>query len=250
MEYWLNEIDNQKKTHKNKFKDNTPRLPVKISDPHQQTAAWIIEHKKIWANMHKIHLNESRFSRQINDSPQKANSSKSSKNKNKSEAFFAKQTSRRRTQCYEELDAKTQLLINYARIDAITNTKLDKMFESKNPKKLFSSFASIFAKTDKTKECPDKREKKQSDDAFLSISNDISRYSKSSLAYSFQSRKRRHSWPRCKSDNLNLNNNNRKLRLYYQEQARKQRQMQIKKQYNHPDYELWFEHREEFVNLV
>jgi hypothetical protein len=268
MEYWLNEIDNQKEMRKNRTEYLDPKLPDKASDPRQQTAAWIIQHRKIWINMHKINFNTfnspkySTFAQTNTNKPRKKSiiqmtlkkfNQKSlpntMKTKNKNEALFIKQTSRRRSQCYEELDAKTQLLINYARIDAIANSKLDKMLDSSQTKKIVSSFSSFFAKKIK-KQGSSSAQQLENKSPIFNNNNESCDLSKLSMILLAQPRKRRHSWPRCKSDNLNTNIYNRELRTFYHKKERRQRQINKSKNNNYPEFELWFDHREEFINIV
>lgn len=267
MEYWLNEIDNQKKMRKQNYSENLDsKLPEKASNPRQQTAAWIVQHRKMWITMHKINLNPSSTPKHTTYAQYNTNKTRKSiinitlnkfnqkrlpsnlKTKIKNEAIFMKQTSRRKSQCYEDLDAKTQLLINYARIDAITNSKLDKMLDLNKTKKFVSGLTSFFVKKSE-KEHSNARQRDNKSPIFYN-KNESSDLSKLSIIISSHARKRSQSWPRCKSDYPNTSIQNRELRTFYHKMERKQRQINKIKNNNYPEFELWFDHREEFMNIV
>lgn len=268
MEYWLRHIDNQKLSKKSRLENANPKLPDKISDSRQQTAAWIIEHKKIWTNTHKVRLKDDTtrltgFSRQTPNLITNAQSKKiknehqsfiqtlrnfnlanfGNSNKTSKEAIFIKKSPRRRSQLFEELDTQHQLVINYARIDAIANSRLNKIIkESNNPKKLVSNVTSLFKNTNNND-----LSNLRFEEAYMTCSkNELNEQTQTIRAL----RKRRHSWPRCKTDNLKLNAYNRNLRYNYHRQEQKQRHIKMLNQLNYPDFELWFEHRDEFINLV
>lgn len=264
MEYWLSQIDNRKKVNNNEVCN--AKLPKKLTDPRQQTAAWIVEHKKIWSNMHRPIVNDSKITKRKNSIASKNSNAQFNRKKErkplkldsesakhrKTDALFLKQTTRRRTQCFEELDTHTQLLINYARIDAISNSKLDKLLESKIFKKSYFPFFNkkkkeVFTPKNSTRT----RHEMVASQNLYNSKNAISElYSKSCQIIPSYARKRRHSWPRCKSDNLLLTYYNRELRVFFRKQDKKLKEMNKKKLKIIPDYELYYEHREEFDNLV
>ena len=149
MEFWLNHIDRQKLEQKNYYHTLfNPTLPEATADSKQATAAWIIEHRKLWTNMHKHDFksftisstsnskikvdasgrivkenvnNERRYFKNSNllNRLKKLNPLKSVNNKN--------QTKYNKAQLLKDLDCQTQLLIDYARIDAITNKTFNKL---------------------------------------------------------------------------------------------------------------------------
>ena len=156
MEYWLNYVDEQKIARKNreKYMPN-PQLPDKVTNPRQATEAWVIEHRKLWQNAQKKREKEkanrhddSKFNyllkSRIKQNLINPNDNFSNQNDNIQDILlkpFRKlidfKSSRHnnsrfnsrfnhKTRLFQELDAKTQLLINYARIDAVTNAKFNK----------------------------------------------------------------------------------------------------------------------------
>jgi hypothetical protein len=137
LEYWLKHVDKQKLEQKNFYYAMfNPTLPEACSDSKQATAAWIIEHRKIWTNMHRQD-----FKSFTNVTPAFLPAAKLSKpkvfinrlkkmNPLKSPHVSSVENQRsynKKVQILKDLDCKTQLLIDYARIDAITNSSFNKM---------------------------------------------------------------------------------------------------------------------------
>lgn len=64
MEFWLKHVDKQKAALKrsqyNAANNVTPVLPDIGTDPKQATAAWILEHRKIWTSMNRVRVKSGR----------------------------------------------------------------------------------------------------------------------------------------------------------------------------------------------
>jgi hypothetical protein len=265
MEFWLNHIDKQKLEQKNYYHTLfNPTLPEACSDSRQATAAWIIEHRKLWINMHKHDLksftasstlkpkvdssgrilkgnNEKRFFKNSNliTRLKKLNPLKSVNNKN--------QTKYNKAQLLKDLDCQTQLLIDYARIDAITNKTFNKLnitypttsgitskqntavdINNNNNKKqthvcdnfetnpastscVVNNFVSNTVDDDGDGGC-DNFEVKYIDNDSLMIKENYKLAEKYINSY----RRRSHSWPRCKFDNRNhMSNYERLIKLNF-----------------------------------
>lgn len=285
MEFWLKHVDNQKLARKRRFSlSYNAKLPDAVSNPHEATAAWVLQHKKVWTNMKQaprranntnllfsntnnetlFSLANSRKSPMFKNyqergelftkllSPFKKNKAESRAKRN--EAMFAKQMSRRKSNQFEDLDYKTQLLINYARIDAINNTKftskptisaimpgigfnnqntlsvpggggLLSRQSSSNTKKSKQNGSNSSSRLNVNQAGGSEGSKQQTPSDNRSRSSiDEEFYIKMITA----NRRRRHSWPRCKSDHLHMNNFSRELRMLHyrkqlkQSEARKQ----------------------------
>lgn len=163
MEYWLNYVDEQKlvRKHRETYVHN-PQLPVAKQDSKQSTAAWVIEHRKIWQNTQKKrdkeksklecsdekstkynYLLKSRLKQSLQNPVANINEGRASLLNSFLTPFRRRirslnlrksgQKSNNKTKLFQELDAKTQLLINYARIDAITNVRFNKFSQNPNP---------------------------------------------------------------------------------------------------------------------
>jgi hypothetical protein len=287
MEFWLKHVDNQKLARKRRFSlSYNAKLPDAVSNPHEATAAWVLQHKKVWTNMKQtprrahnntnllfsnnetlFNLANSRKSPMFKNyqergelftkllSPFRKNKAESRAKRN--EAMFAKQMSRRKSNQFEDLDYKTQLLINYARIDAINNTKF-------TSKPTISAIMPGIGFNQNTLSVPggggggggllSRQSSSNTKKSKQNGSNSSSRLnvnqaggsegskqhtpsdnrSRSSIDEEFYikmitaNRRRRHSWPRCKSDHLHMNNFSRELRMLHyrkqlkQSEARKQ----------------------------
>lgn len=164
-------------------------------------------------------------------------------------------TQRRKSQLFEELDAKTQLLINYARVDAIANSKLSKFsellfsgqalglmsstgggataagVESHTPR-LHNKSSLTNSKTRLESSVSNQKingaaatTNEQVEDTSFTTTNSRHAFDENSLATRqlmthalfnllLNNRRRRHSWPRCKLDNLQYHNFNREVRLF------------------------------------
>jgi hypothetical protein len=170
LTYWLNHVENRNK--KERDIENWPQqLPAACADSKQATAAWVVQHRKLWSNLHnrpKIRQHQQQQQQQatanstdgnqasdvvINSHPRlfKMNVKQSAQNvallnrimkpfrggrrnnvpqlnaskKNSKLHFHQKNFTAYKNQpnrLVEELDTSTQLLINYARIDAIDAT--------------------------------------------------------------------------------------------------------------------------------
>ncbi len=168
MEYWLNYVDEQKIARKNREKYvPNPQLPDKVTNSRQATEAWVIEHRKLWQNAQKKREKEkanrhddSKFNyllkSRIKQNLINQNDNFLNQNENIQDILLrpfrklidlksSRQNNSRfnsrfnhKTRLFQELDAKTQLLINYARIDAVTNARFNKF--SSSPQAFTSSY--------------------------------------------------------------------------------------------------------------
>ena len=246
MEYWLNHVDRQKLEQKNYYHTMfNPTLPEACSNSKQATAAWIIEHRKIWTNMHKhdfksftastpTHLN-----RKIKGSKTKQSSGK----KNQKGGLFRQinfinnlkqmtllkgvarvnsNQSRNKAQMLTDLDCKTQLLIDYARIDAITNNTFNKLHLFNNNNASLntnssdikqSSFKTVSIYKNKqydivsdiemqeTKALNDEVNSSSGVDNYDSLNNKKQKLRLTEKLIKNSFRRRSYSWPKCKYDN-------------------------------------------------
>jgi hypothetical protein len=260
LEYWLKHIDKQKalKNQQNSIQLE-PQLPETTTDRKQATAAWVIQHRKLWNAMTKLR-NNAFFFGNTDGGPKSAKKEYSNKNanettrtninspndSNRNQLFRivrnpfrrsqtnnsrdfnskAKKANRKKSQLFEELDAQTQLLINYARVDAITNVKFKKLFQNANQARKRSKLNS---RASLALTIP--IESLLSSDIFggkLSVGRHSIEQVHSLLVSMRQlSAKRRFTWPRCKSDNLRLTGTNRVLRSYYFKQQKRQQKSKI-----------------------
>ena len=148
MEFWLNHVDKQKLERKNVYYALfNPTLPEACSDSREATAAWVIEHRKMWTNLHKHDFKSFTISSPINTKLQKGSNKMPTKLDKNDKSFWTRskflmdhfkklnllksvnnknKSNYNKTQLLQELECQTQLLIDYARIDAITHNTFNK----------------------------------------------------------------------------------------------------------------------------
>lgn len=212
MDYWLEQVDKQKLAQsKNNYL--LPKLPDAVTDSRQATEAWIFEHQKIWRNLKKTRNNplawpnrnyylpvyerltptinlESKFHKPLLDRF-KFFKRKSEQTKKQ---LVIKTPIRKKSAAHIELDENTQLLINYARIDA-KDLKIGRTLLPMREKNKRDGF--------KTKTKIDES------------SNDTNKMHSILIKMFLNNRRRRHSWPRCKADYTFFNSLNKDLRHKY-----------------------------------
>ncbi|CAF0705790.1 unnamed protein product [Brachionus calyciflorus] len=212
LEYWLQQVDKQKLAQSKQYFMSNPKLPEIVSDSKQSTAAWVHEHQKVWRNSKRTnYLNRNFEINNLEKLPKKFNVpinessemnffgkipflNRKKNNVSKNEKFLMRQSTRRKSAYYEELDANTQLLINYARVDAN-----DSKFEVVNSLG-FNKFK---------RKSPSETANKHNQQILDETSTD---YNKMMTNAYFINRRRRHSWPRCKADYSFYNSINKDLR--------------------------------------
>jgi hypothetical protein len=254
LEYWLKHIDKQKalKNQQNSIQLE-PQLPETATDRKQATAAWVLEHRKLWNAMTKLRNNAFFFGnadggsksakkeyvgKNVNETTRTNMNNPNDTNRYKLFRIIhnpfrrsqtnnkTKKANRKKSQLFEELDAQTQLLINYARVDAISNVKFKKIFHHANEARKRSKLNS---KASLALSIP--IESLLSTNIFggkLSVGRHSIEQIHSLLVSMRQlSAKRRYTWPRCKSDNLRLTGTNRVIRSYYFKHQKRQKNLRM-----------------------
>jgi len=163
LEFWLDHIDQQKQKRERYYYEKfNPTLPEAFTTSKENTAAWIIEHRKVW-QYHYNNANKNKYlSAPTNQQQYRINRAtkvtrlqhgdttpptgtanfvmrsintintllgRRAKSKRPVKRFNCASSKMVR----DDMDAKTQLLISYARIDAISNTKFSKLASKSSP---------------------------------------------------------------------------------------------------------------------
>lgn len=231
MEYWLQHVDRQKLAQKNQqhYVFNNPKLPEQSTDPKQATAAWILEHRQIWAHMKRSknnaflinqrnnefvglenmmtisfnNFNENRKNLTSQQTNQAIVGRILTKFKSRKGFFAFKQNeeSRKTHLLYEGLDAKAQLLINYPRFEATSANVKSKTLNGQHHDEISLTHSKSIHEQENTALC-DQANSTQTMQMFL-------------INMFLLNRKRRHSWPRCKLDYVQFQNYSKDIRMYY-----------------------------------
>lgn len=212
LDYWLQQVDKQKLAQ-SKSNYVLPKLPDAVTDSRQATEAWIFEHQKIWRNLKKTRNNPLAWPNRNYYLPiyERLTPTMNPENnlhkplldrfnifKRKSERtkrqLAIKTPNRKKSAAHIDLDENTQLLINYARIDA-KDSKAGRI---------------LLPLRDKSKADYSKTKTKIEE-----ASNDNAKMHSILTRMFLNSRRRRHSWPRCKADYSYFNCLNKELRQKY-----------------------------------